>query len=51
MLVAAVLVAVVDSPSPEIAIGSAMALLFLRSAIRVIAEAMPQLRPAQPEIR
>lgn len=44
VLVAAVLVAVMDSPWPDIVIGSAMAVLFLRSAFRVILEAAPQLR-------
>lgn len=46
VLVAAVLVAMLDSPWPDIAIGSAMALLFLRSALRVMKDAAPQLRAA-----
>jgi cation diffusion facilitator family transporter len=46
VLVAAVLVAWLRSPWPDIAIGSAMALLFLRSAIKVMREAAPQLRAA-----
>jgi len=46
VLVAAGLVALLASPWPDIVIGSAMALLFLRSALRVIAEALPQLRTA-----
>jgi divalent metal cation (Fe/Co/Zn/Cd) transporter len=43
-LLAAGLVAWFASPWPDIVIGSAMALLFLRSAFRVIAEAVSQLR-------
>lgn len=43
VLVAAGLVAWLDSPWPDIAIGSAMALLFLRSAVNVAVEAAPQL--------
>jgi cation diffusion facilitator family transporter len=46
VLVAAVLVAWLASPWPDIVIGSAMALLFLRSALRVIVEAAPQMRAA-----
>lgn len=46
VLVAAVLVAWLASPWPDIVIGSAIAALFLRSALRVIAEAAPQLRAA-----
>lgn len=46
VLVAAVLTAALASPWPDIVIGSAMAGLFLRSAIRVIVEAVPQLRAA-----
>ena len=46
VLVAAVAVALLRSPWPDILIGSAMAVLFLRSSIRVIAEAAPQLRAA-----
>lgn len=44
VLVAAGAVAWLSSPWPDIVIGSAMAVLFLRSSIRVIAEAAPQLR-------
>lgn len=44
VLLAALLVALLASPWPDIVIGSAMAALFLRSAVRVIAEAAPQLR-------
>lgn len=44
VLAAAVLVAWLASPWPDIVIGSAMAVLFLRSAFRVIFEAAPQLR-------
>jgi len=46
VLLAALLVAWLASPWPDIVIGSAMALLFLRSALRVIADAAPQLRAA-----
>lgn len=44
VLIAALLVALMDSPWPDIVIGSAMAVLFMRSALRVIADAAPQLR-------
>lgn len=44
VLVAATAVAAFASPWPDIVIGSAMAALFLRSALRVIASAAPQLR-------
>jgi cation diffusion facilitator family transporter len=46
VLVAAGLVAAYASPWPDILIGSAMAVLFLRSSLRVIADAVPQLRAA-----
>ncbi|HYD24150.1 MAG TPA: cation transporter [Croceibacterium sp.] len=46
VLAAAGLVAWLASPWPDIVIGSALALLFLRSALRVLVEAAPQLRPA-----
>jgi cation diffusion facilitator family transporter len=46
VLLAAGLVAWLDSPWPDIAIGSAMALVFLRSALRVMKDAAPQLRAA-----
>jgi cation diffusion facilitator family transporter len=46
VLLAALLVALLASPWPDILIGSVMAALFLRSAVRVIAEAAPQLRQA-----
>jgi cation diffusion facilitator family transporter len=46
VLVAAVAVALLNSPWPDIVIGSAMAILFLRSSVRVIADAAPQLRSA-----
>jgi len=44
VLIAAELVALFNSPWPDILIGSAMALLFLRSSLRVIGQAWPQLR-------
>jgi Co/Zn/Cd efflux system component len=44
VLLAALLVTALNSAWPDILIGSAMAALFLRSAIRVIAEAWPQWR-------
>jgi cation diffusion facilitator family transporter len=46
VLVAAGAVAAFASPWPDILIGSAMALLFLRSSVRVLLEAAPQLRAA-----
>jgi len=46
VLVAAGAVALLNSPWPDIIIGSAMAALFLRSSLRVMAEAAPQLRAA-----
>jgi len=46
VLVAAGLVVWLASPWPDIVIGTAMAVLFLRSALRVIFEAAPQLRTA-----
>lgn len=46
VLIAAALVYAIASPWPDIVIGSAMALLFLRSATRVISEASRELRPA-----
>ena len=46
VLLAAGLVAVTASPWPDIAVGTAIAALFLRSALRVIREAAPQLRAA-----
>lgn len=42
--VAAGAVALLHSPWPDILIGSAMAALFLRSALRVMADAIPGLR-------
>lgn len=44
VLAAAGLVAALDSPWPDIAIGLLMAAVILRSAVRVLAEAVPQLR-------
>jgi cation diffusion facilitator family transporter len=44
VLLAALLVAVFDSAWPDILIGSAIAAVFLRSAVRVIAQALTQLR-------
>jgi cation diffusion facilitator family transporter len=46
VLVAGGAVALLDSPWPDILIGSAMAVLFVRSSFRVIAEAAPELRAA-----
>lgn len=46
VLAAAVAVAVLDSAWPDIIIGSVIAVIFLRSAIRVIREAWPQYRSA-----
>ena len=44
VLVAALAVAWFASPWPDIVIGSAMAVLFLRSSLRVLIQAAPQLR-------
>lgn len=44
VLLAAALVWWFASPWPDIAIGGVMALIFLRSAVRVISDAAPQLR-------
>ena len=44
VLIAAAFVAWLNSPWPDIVIGSAMAGLFLRSSWRVIADAVPRLR-------
>ena len=46
VLVAAGAVALLNSPWPDIVIGSAMAALFLRSSLRVMADATPQLGSA-----
>ena len=46
VLIAAGLVAATASPWPDIVIGSVMAALFLRSALRVIAQSLPELRAA-----
>jgi cation diffusion facilitator family transporter len=46
VILAAVLVWWLASPWPDIVIGSLMALVFLRSAFRVMREAAPQLRAA-----
>ena len=46
VLVAAGAVALLNSPWPDTIIGSAMAVLFLRSSFRVMVEAAPQLRSA-----
>ena len=46
VLAAAGAVALLNSPWPDIIIGSAMAVLFLRSSVRVIVDAAPQLRAA-----
>lgn len=46
VILAAGLVWWLASPWPDIVIGTLMALIFLRSALRVIAEAAPQLRAA-----
>jgi cation diffusion facilitator family transporter len=46
VLVAACAVGLFNSPWPDIIIGSAMALLFLRSSLRMMADAAPHLRAA-----
>jgi len=44
VLIAAAAVALLNSPWPDIVVGSAMALLFLRSSLKVMADAAPKLR-------
>ena len=44
VMLAAGLVALTASPWPDIVVGAAIALIFLRSALRVMREAAPQLR-------
>ena len=46
VLVAAMLVGATASPWPDIAVGTVIALLFLRSAIKVLRSALPQLSPS-----
>jgi cation diffusion facilitator family transporter len=46
VFIAAAAVALFNSPWPDIIIGSAMAVLFLRSSLRVMADAAPQLGAA-----
>ena len=46
VLVAAAAVVLFASPWPDIIVGSAIAALFLRSSLRVIVDAKPQLRAA-----
>ena len=46
VLVAAGAVALFASPGPDLLIGTAMAVLFLRSSFRVLLQAAPQMRPA-----
>jgi Co/Zn/Cd efflux system component len=48
VLAAAAGVAAFVSPWPDIAVGAIIAALFLRSAIRVLREAWPQLRAGEP---
>lgn len=48
VLLAAVLVAATGSAWPDIAVGGVIAILFLRSARRVLAEAIPAWRDARP---
>ena len=50
VLAAAGLVAATSSPWPDILIGLAMAAVVLRSAVRVLSDAVPQLR-AEPQAR
>ena len=49
VLVAAGLVAATSAAWPDIAVGTVVALLFLRSAWRVLAEAIPAWRGARPQ--
>ena len=46
VLIAAVLVALLASPWPDIVVASLIAAIFLRSAVRVLGAAVPQLRTA-----
>jgi Co/Zn/Cd efflux system component len=46
VLVAAAGVALLRSPWPDIIVGLLIAVLFLRSAVRVLARSLPLLRPA-----
>lgn len=48
VLIAAALVGVTASPWPDIAVGLIIALIFLRSAVRVLREAIPAWRHARP---
>lgn len=48
VLIAAGLVALTNSPWPDIGVGLLIAILFLRSAWRVLAEAIPAYRGARP---
>lgn len=48
VLIAAGLVALTNSPWPDIGVGLVIAILFLRSAWRVLAEAIPAYRGARP---
>jgi Co/Zn/Cd efflux system component len=53
VLIAAGLVAATGSAWPDIAVGGIIAMIFLRSAWRVLAEAIPAwryARPVSPEI-
>ena len=51
VLIAAGAVALLSSPWPDILIGGVMALIILRSAFRVLREAIPQLREEDPVAR
>jgi Co/Zn/Cd efflux system component len=46
VLVAAGLVALTASPWPDILVGAAIAMLFLRSGVRVVGSALPAFRAA-----
>jgi len=48
VLLAAAGVALLHSPWPDLLVGSAIALLFLRSSIRVLRQAWPEFRAARP---
>jgi Co/Zn/Cd efflux system component len=50
VMVAAVGVAIFASPVPDIAVALVIAFLFLRSALRVTAEAWPQYRAAHVHV-
>ena len=51
VLIAAGAVALTASPWPDILIGGAMAVIILRSSVRVLRESIPQVRAGKAEVR